>query len=105
MALPFDLTEDATADLEAAVSYLAERNEAAALKLADQLEDAFLLIAQHPGLGRSRPDYSALEGLRFWTSAGYLIAYLSERSPVLILAVLHGARDAASIIPNRIGRL
>ncbi len=105
MALPLDLTEDATADLEAAAAYLAERSEEAALKLADDLENAFLLISQHPKMGRVRDEYSGLEGLRFWTSAGYLIAYLSERSPILILAVLHGARDAASIIPNRVGRL
>jgi len=105
LALPFDLTEDATADIEISVAYLAERSEAAALRLADQLENAFLLIAQYPGLGRSRAEYSALDGLRFWTTAGYLIAYLSERSPILILAVLHGARDAESILPDRLGRL
>ncbi len=105
MALPFDLTEDATADPEIAAAYLAERSEEAALRFADDLENAFLLIAQHPMVGRVRDEYSPLEGLRFWTSAGYLIAYLSDRSPILILAVLHGARDAASIIPNRIGRL
>lgn len=105
MALSFDLTEDATADLEAAVAYLAERNQGAAMRLADHLEDAFLLMAQYPGLGRSRPEYSAVDGLRFWTSEGYLIAYLSDRSPILILAVLHGARDAAAMIPHRIGQL
>jgi plasmid stabilization system protein ParE len=105
LLLPFDLTEDATADLEAAAIFLAERSEAAALKLADDLENAFSLIAQHPHIGRVREEYSALEGLRFWTSAGYLIAYLVDLSPILILAVLHGAREAASIIPNRIGRL
>ena len=105
MALSFDLTEDATADLEAAAIFLAERSEAAALRLTDDLENAFTLIAQHPRLGRVRDEYSGLEGLRFWTSAGYLIAYLSDRSPILILAVLHGARDAASIISLRIGRI
>ena len=67
-------------------------------------EHAFLFPAGYPGLGRVREEYDSLEGLRFWSSAGYLIAYLSERSPILILAVLHEARDAASILPDRIGR-
>lgn len=105
MPQPFDLTEDATADLETAISYLADQSEASALRVADALEDAFLLLSQHPQIGRRNLGFAAIDEVRFWTAAGYLIAYLPECSPILILAVLHGSRDAADIIPTRVEKL
>jgi plasmid stabilization system protein ParE len=94
----FRLAEDAVRDLEEAVAYLAEQSETAALHIAEDLEHAFLFIARWPACGHRRPDLTANEDIRFWSSNGYLIAYRSQPRPLLILAVLHGARDAASAI-------
>jgi plasmid stabilization system protein ParE len=105
MALPFDLSEDAVYDLEEAVGYLAAENPPAALRLADELEQTFLFLAQWPSAGRRREDLTEEPELRFWSNKDYLIGYFGNRSPILIVCVLHGSRDAASILAPRLGRL
>ena len=105
MVRTFALTEDATADLETAVSFLAERSEALALRTAEAQEDAFLMLSQHPRIGHRYLGGIEIDDVRFWTAAGYQIAYLPERSPIPIVAALYGARDAEAIIPTRVERL
>jgi len=100
--VPFRLTEDAVRDLEQAAAYLAEESEPAALKLADNLEHSFLFIAQWPGCGHRRSDLTRHQDIRFWNSSGYLIVYRIGVQPVLILGVLHDARDAASLVASRL---
>ncbi len=102
MPLHFQLTEDAVRDLEQAASYLAEESEAAALNLADALEHTFLFIADWPGCGHRRPDLTPHENIRFWSSNGYLIVYRIGVKPILILGILHGARDTSTLIASRL---
>jgi plasmid stabilization system protein ParE len=98
----FRLTEDAVRDLEQAAEFLAERSESAALRLADTLEHTFRFIAQSPGCGHRRQDLTSHQDIRFWSSAGYLIYYRVATKSLLILGVLHGARDAATLIASRL---
>jgi toxin ParE1/3/4 len=105
VALPFDLSEDALYDLEEAVSYLAVENPSAALRLADELEKTFLFLAQWPSTGHPREDLTENTTIRFWPCKGYLIGYFGDRSPLLIACVLHGSRDATSILAPRLDRL
>jgi plasmid stabilization system protein ParE len=98
----FRLTEDAVRDLEQAAAYLAEESETAALNLADALEHSFLFIAEWPACGRRISDLTLHEDIRFWSSNGYLIIYRIGVKPVLILGVLHSARDAASLVASRL---
>ncbi len=102
MSAPFRLTEDAVHDLEQASAYLAVESETAALHFADDLEHAFLFIARWPACGHRRHDLTANKDIRFWSSNGYLIVYRAKPRPPLILAVLHGARDAASALAARL---
>jgi plasmid stabilization system protein ParE len=99
---PFRLAEDAVRDLEEAAAYLAAESETAALRFADDLEHAFLFIARWPACGHRRPDLTSNQDLRFWSSNGYLIVYRARPRPLLIVAVLHGARDAASAMASRL---
>jgi plasmid stabilization system protein ParE len=99
---PFRLAEDAVRDLEQAATYLAAESETAALHLADNLEHVFLFIARWPACGHRRPDLTANQDIRFWSSNGYLIVYRARPRPLLIVAVLHGARDAASAMASRL---
>jgi len=103
VTLPFDLSEDALLDLEEAVSHIALDSPPAALKLAEELEQTFLFLGQWPAAGHTREDLTSELELRFWTSRGYLVAYFWNRSPIVIVCVLHGSRDAASILYSRIG--
>ena len=50
-----------------------------------------------PGMGHFRSDLAA-EPLRFWRVRNYLVVYRSEKTPIEIVRVLHGARDAQVIL-------
>ena len=58
----------------------------------NELEKAFCLIADAPGIGVMRNDLAELP-VRCWVVFNYLIAYQPESSPVVIYRVVHGARD------------
>jgi toxin ParE1/3/4 len=102
MAFPFDLTEYATADLEEAISYIAADSIAAALNVADNLENAFRFLADWPDAGHRRQDLTDSPDVRFWPTGRYLITYLPATSPLLIIAVFHGSRDVRSLLPRRL---
>lgn len=98
---PFQISRHSLADMEEAVAYLAQDSEQAAHRLVDDLEAAFLFLGQWPLSGHLRTDLTSAP-LRFWTAGGYLIAYQPHPRPVTIIAILHGSRDAASILKNRL---
>ena len=102
MPFPFDLTEDATSDLEEIVAYIAVDNQRAALKVADELESAFRFLADWPFAGHTRQDLTDSEEVRFWPNGRYLIVYAPTRTPLLILAVFHGSRDLEALLPRRL---
>ena len=58
------------------------------------------LMAQHPKLGQGRKD-RVEPSIRFWPVAAYLIVYQAVRTPIEILAVVHGARDVPAIVNRR----
>ena len=97
---PFQLNRDAARDLEEAVAYLAQDSEHATLSLVDDLENGFRFPAQWPLTGHRRPDIIRSH-LRFWTVAGYAIAYQPTPKPPTIVAVLHGSRDIHSVLKDR----
>jgi plasmid stabilization system protein ParE len=97
----FQLTEEATRDLERAMDYLSQHSVPAAHHVADALEEAFKLLARFPNSGYRRPDF-AQSPARFWKAAGYLIMYLPETKPLQILSVIHASRDADSEIEFRL---
>ncbi len=101
MPSAFQLTEDATRDLERTMHYLSERSPSAAHSLADRFEEAFRLLADFPNLGYRTSEF-AQAPVRFWNEGGYLITYLPDSKPLLILAVTHGSRDASAEIEFRI---
>ncbi len=102
MPFPFDLTEEATADLEEAISYIAADSVRAAIKIADQLESTLHFLADWPETGHRRQDLTENDELRFWTAGRYLIAYFPNTRPILIIAVFHGSRDVKSLLPRRL---
>lgn len=61
----------------------------------DRLEAEFDALAESPGIGHVREDI-APRTIRFRTVYSYAIAYREIDDGVLILAVLHGARNLAS---------
>ena len=64
------------------------------------MSDAFTRLAQAPGIGHHRRDLADTR-YRFWTVYSYFMAY-REKTPVEIIATLHGARQLETFLQNRI---
>jgi toxin ParE1/3/4 len=85
---------EADADLENIWCYVAI--DSGSLGIADRLIESitarFFLLGTQPNLGRSR-DADLRPGLRSFPVGAFVIIYRIQDADVLILRVLHGARD------------
>lgn len=71
---------------------IAEENLVAADESLDSIQATVSLLATQPEMGRARPELS--DGLRsFPTRTSYIIFYLPEDDGLLVVRVLHHARD------------
>ncbi len=85
----------AQTDLLEVWSFIAEDSFAAADHVLDLIEKEALTLALQPLMGRARPELSA--GIRCWpTSTSYNLYYIPEESGVIVIRVLHHARDIQS---------
>ena len=89
---------EAEADLDEIAYYIATGS--GSLELAERHIDAityrFLLLSEHPRMGRSRDDDLG-PGLRSFPVGDYLIVYAIEAAAVHILRVVHGRRDLPAL--------
>ena len=86
------LTQSAQTDLLEAWTYIAEENIDAADGVLDAIEREATLLATQPMMGRSRDEL--VRGVRSWpTSTPYVLFYEAGPQGILILRVLHHARD------------
>lgn len=70
-------------------AYVAIHNPDAADRLLETIDSQFTLLAEHPEIGRERPELG--HGVRSFANRGYLIYYRVRHSRVSILRCLHGA--------------
>jgi len=94
----YRISEAAAADLDTIWLYVAEQG---GVDAADRLIDAIMagirLLADHPGMGRSRGDLApGLRGLPTPDYRDYLIFYRRARGYIDIVRVLHGSQN----LPN-----
>lgn len=82
-------------DLMEIVSYIADDNPAAAMRVYQDMVARFELLATRPRLGRSRPEIAPT--LRSLPVGNYVVFYRIERDVVQIARVLHGARNFADL--------
>lgn len=88
-------TRSAQSDLLEAWLHVAEDNPDAADHLLDKIERDAMALADQPMMGRARPELG--EGLRsLQTATPYVLFYISVDEAIVIVRVLHHARD----IPN-----
>jgi toxin ParE1/3/4 len=90
------ISEQAEADLHHAWEYLAERNEAAADRLMDDILERARLHAQFPLMGSIREDLGT--GLRSFVVSPYIVIYRPFKDTIEVLRVLHGSRDIPEIM-------
>ncbi|HEY2707035.1 MAG TPA: type II toxin-antitoxin system RelE/ParE family toxin [Caulobacteraceae bacterium] len=96
MTLRVRRTRQAEADLEEIWMHIASDNPDAADRVLERLVTAEDRLGDFPELGQARPDLA--ENMRYWPMPPYLIFYQVGDDHVLIVRVVHGARDLPRLI-------
>jgi plasmid stabilization system protein ParE len=94
------LSPEAVEDLQGIWDFIALDNASAADAVLDELFDGFEMLAQWPRQGHVRSDLTE-RNVRFWPVGSYLVVYREDRTPLEVVAILHGARDIPSVIHKR----
>ncbi|PKR57219.1 type II toxin-antitoxin system RelE/ParE family toxin [Thalassospira lohafexi] len=92
--LPLLITETAQNDLADIWAFIAEDNHDAATRLIHEIGERFDPLCQNPEMGPKRDELSP--GLRVCIHRNYAIYYRIIPSGLVILRVLHGARDTTA---------
>ena len=87
-------TEDALADLDQLLSYIAERNPAAAAHVAARIDAAVVAIAVFPNASRLDPETGVRE--RAVPGLPVLVIHTVSEDLVEIIAIFHTSRDPAA---------
>jgi toxin ParE1/3/4 len=86
---------EANLDIEEIASYIFDLNPVAAYRFLDALEETCELLAQHPLLGRSRPELG--KDLRSLPVGNYLVFYTAASKGICVIRVIYGGRDLPGI--------
>jgi toxin ParE1/3/4 len=91
-------TPQADADLDEIWYYVATKSGSVDIadRIIDSITDRFVLLANHPNIGRAR-DKDLLLRLRSFPVGEFVIIYRIEDDDVLILRVLRDRRDIAAL--------
>jgi plasmid stabilization system protein ParE len=103
MNAPFQLTPQATEDLDGVWWFIAEDNRDAADRVEMEIIATCRGLAKHPLMGIRRQDITSLP-VRFWTLpkfSNYVIVYRPDTAPLQVIAVLHCKRDLKKIVEER----
>jgi plasmid stabilization system protein ParE len=92
-------------DLDGIASDLRGIPSVPALRIGRALQAMLESIAIQPQLGMVDLEYSDLckAEVRGRVCHGYVLYYIADIKPVLILGILHGKRDVRSIMRQRLG--
>jgi len=93
------LTDAAEADLAEIWAYVAADSESAATHLLDKIKATCARLLDFPSSGVSRDRLA--RGLRVVFQGNYAIYYTIAEIEIIIVRVLHSARDAAVIAEHR----
>jgi plasmid stabilization system protein ParE len=99
----FQLTTQATEDLDAIWWIIPEENRDAAERVETEILTTCRRLARHPRMGINRQDIT-LPPVRFWTITkfpNYVIVYRPETVPLQVAAILHGKRSLKEVLSNR----
>jgi toxin ParE1/3/4 len=88
----YRISKRADADFDEIWNYIAQDNPEAADRVENSLHAAIRLLARMPGMGHRRNDVSN-PIYRFWAVGAYVIAYRREGRTIVVVRIIHGARD------------
>ena len=90
-----DLAASARRDLEEIEAWMAQHNPSRTVTFIESLADALDGLADMPLMGRARPEIRP--GLRSIVHRSYVVFYRPTSEGILVLRVIHGARDIAKM--------
>lgn len=100
-------TPRARADLLAIHDYINDDNPSAAARFLAAADECFRLLAEFPEAGRAwssdRPELAGVRAHPIPRFANYLVFYRPASDGILVLAVLHAARDLDNVLPGYFG--
>ncbi len=88
-------TPQAEEDLIEVWQYIARDDDKAATAHLRRLDETCVRLAEQPGMGRARPEIRS--DLRSFPVGKYVILYRVVDDGVLIVRVVHGARDLSNL--------
>ncbi len=99
MSRRFRTTVQADSDIRTISQWIARDSIRTALKWVDDLDREFLKIVQTPGIGTDRSDLRPQ--LRSVPFGNYLVFFKSSRNGVIVVRIIHGARDYARLFDRK----
>jgi toxin ParE1/3/4 len=91
------LTIEADRDLDQIWVYIAENNFDAADRVGKEIQAEIQKLAAQPGMGHWHAELRDATH-RVWKINSYLIIYRFDDAELVVLRVIHGARDIGSMI-------
>jgi plasmid stabilization system protein ParE len=98
--MKYRISRRADADIERICDFIAKDNPEAAETLDERIHHTIQLLARFPGMGHTRADVKDKRYL-FWALGKYVIAYRVEAKELVVVRVLHGARDFRKLFGGR----
>lgn len=92
------LTSLARDDLHSIWNYIARDNLSAADRLIDQIFERCAVYATQPDAATPADRFQA--GLRFFVVGSYVVFYRPDDDGILVVRVLHGARNLEELFGN-----
>jgi len=86
---------EANFDLEKIANYILDLNPSAAHHFLNALDETCELLAEHPLMGGSRPEFG--ESLRSFPIGNYLIFYAPASDGIDVVRVVFGGRDLPDV--------
>jgi plasmid stabilization system protein ParE len=104
MSARFQLTPQATEDLDRIWWFIAQESREAADRVETEIVATCRRLAGHPLIGHKRGDITPLP-VRFWTLPkypNYVVVYRPETKPLQVIAILHGKQDVEEVLKDRL---
>ena len=92
----FLLRSEAYRDIEEIWEYVAADNPSAADDIVEEIYELIRKLVPFPGQGHTRPDLTS-RPLRFQNLRDYVVAQAPDEKRLVVIAVLHGRRNARVI--------
>jgi plasmid stabilization system protein ParE len=104
MSAPFQLTPQATEDLDAIWWFIEKGSAEAANRVEAEIMGTCRKLAAYPFIGHKRLDITPLPVL-FWTLpkySNYVIVYRPQIKPLQVVAILHSKLDLEATLRDRL---